>query len=108
MRAVQSRNRPSTSLRFLGCVIVNRRSLDVAGRYMIPACEFDRIVEPIDPQFRKSIFELRESDGIAGQDIDADARSALRITGEPPRPDWKSSGGVGQISDEFAQRGPDG
>jgi hypothetical protein len=50
---------------------------------MIPAREFDRVIEPIDVHFGKFTFELREGYGISGQDIDANQRCA---TGIPKKP----------------------
>jgi len=50
VRAFQSYDRPSSPTRFQGCVIINGRALNEAGRNMVPARKFDRIVEPIDRQ----------------------------------------------------------
>jgi hypothetical protein len=107
MRALQPRNWPATALRFCGCVAIDFRSLDEAGRDMVPVGEFDRVVEPGDMQSWKFTFELGERDRIAGQDIQADERRASRIARKPFRPNRKSSVRPGKAPDEIAKSWPD-
>src|SRR5207247_6897794 len=52
MRAFQPRDRPSPPSRFQGCVVINRRALNERGWNMVPAGEFDRVVEPVERQPR--------------------------------------------------------
>ena len=59
MRAFQPYYRPSPPCRFQGCVIINRRALNEPSWNVVPAGEFDRIVEPVDRQPWKSLHLRR-------------------------------------------------
>jgi hypothetical protein len=107
MRAVQLYHRPSAPSRFLGCVIVNRRALNEASRDVVPAGEFDRVVEPLDRQFWQFALELRECDGVSCQKVQTNQGRALGIGGEPSRPDRKTSIAARDASYEIPKRGPD-
>jgi hypothetical protein len=107
MRALQIRNRPATSLRRDRRVIIDRGSLDEAGRDMVPAGEFDRVVEPVDMHPRQFIFESGECRRVPRQDIQTDKRHALRIARKPSRPDRKHAVRFGKALDEVVKGGPD-
>src|SRR5882762_6680898 len=107
MCALQVRDRPATTLRFRGCVIIDRRSLDETGRDMVPAVEFYRVVEPSDMHSWKSAFEPGECRGVARQNIQTDKRHTLRVTRKPFGPDRKRSVGFDEALDEVEQGRPD-
>lgn len=107
MRAAQIRNWPATPLRCDRCVIIDRRSLDEAGRDMVPAGEFDGLVEPADRHPWQSTFEPGECRRVARQDIQTDTRHTLRIARKPSRPDRKHAVRSGEALDEVVKSGPD-
>ena len=81
--AFQLHDRPSPPLRFQGGVIINWRALNVPGWNVLPAGEFDRIVEPVGRQPRQSALELRERDRVFREEIQTDEGCASGIAGEP-------------------------
>lgn len=107
MCAIQICYRPPPPKGIYCSMIVNLRSLNVSDRNVVPLTEFDRVVEPIGPQSRKSLFESRKFLCVSSQDIDTHEGSTHGVVFEPPRPGWQRTSLVGHPSDEFEQGGPD-
>ncbi len=83
MSAFQPYDRPSPPSRFQGGVIINGRALNEPSWNLVPAGEFDRILEPIDRQPWQSALELCECDRVSRQEVQTNEGCASNIAGEP-------------------------